>query len=149
MKLMGIDYGLKRIGVAVSDERGVLAFPKIIILNDFNIFKKLSDLIKSYDIGEIVVGESLDLAGQANPLEARIEIFIQELQERYKIPVRKQKEFLTSVEARKSKESKKSSHQSQVHSKQKSKKQDKVDAGAAALILQRYLDKMNQSRSRE
>ena len=40
MKFLGIDYGTKRIGVAISDENGVLAFPKKIVLNDLDTFKK-------------------------------------------------------------------------------------------------------------
>lgn len=140
---MGIDYGMKRIGVAVSDEMGTLAFPKVIILNDSNVFKKIEELIKSNHITEIVVGESLDLSGQENALQARIGVFIDELHNRFNLPIRKQKEFMTSVEARKSTTTKTNSHKSESHSKQKEKKGEKVDAGAAALILQRYLDKIN------
>ena len=141
MRFMGIDYGMKRIGVAVSDEMGTLAFPKVIILNDSNVFKKLEELIKGNHITEIVVGESLDLSGEENALQARIGVFIDELHDRFNLPVRKQKEFLTSVEARKSTNTKSNSHKSLSHSKQKAKKSEKVDAGAAALILQRYLDR--------
>lgn len=149
MKFMGIDYGMKRIGVAISDDQGTLAFPKIIILNDANTFKKIGEVIKSGNIEEIVVGESLDLSGEANALQARIGIFITELQGRFNLPVRKQKEFLTSVEARRSKNGKSSMQGTQAHSKQKVKKQEKVDASAAALILQRYLDRRSQQKEAE
>jgi putative Holliday junction resolvase len=142
MKLLGIDYGTKRIGVAISDEGGGLAFPKEIILNDSNSFSKLAEIILKENIVEIVVGESVDFSGRLNILSARIELFIKELEEKFKLPVHKQKEFLTSVEARKSGNTKKTLSPSQAHSKLKDKKRGRVDASAAALILQRYLDRI-------
>lgn len=147
-RFMGIDYGTKRIGVAVSDENQTLSFPKEIVLNDLNTFKKISDIIKKEKVGEIVVGESVDFSGKLNALSGRIEVFILELQERFKLPVHKQKEFLTSVEARKSGISKKSLNSPQSHSKVKQIKSGRVDASAAALILQRYLDRRSRQQER-
>jgi len=143
MRFLGIDYGTKRIGVAVSDENGMLAFPKEIIQNDKNTFDKLSEIIKKEKIKEIVVGESVDFSGKLNVLSGRIEVFILELKEKFNLLVHKQKEFLTSVEARKSKEGKKDFNKTQAHSKVKQIKSGRIDASAAALILQRYLDKKN------
>lgn len=140
-KFLGIDYGTKRIGLALSDERGMLAFPKEIILNDSAVFDRLEAILKEEGIAEIVVGESVDFSGKLNALSARIEVFISELQNKFKLPVHKQKEFLTSVEARKSKGGK--GNMSQAHSRVKQIKSGRVDASAAALILQRYLDRMN------
>lgn len=145
-RFMGIDYGTKRIGVAISDENRALAFPKEIILNDSDTFKKIGEIIKKEQVGEIVVGESVDFSGKLNVLSGRIEIFILELKERFRLPVRKQKEFLTSVEARRSGNNKKSLSPSQARSKIKQIKSGRVDASAAALILQRYLDKINKQR---
>ncbi len=141
-RFLGIDYGTKRIGLAISDENNRLAFPKEIILNDANTFKKIGEILKKENAGEIVVGESVDFSGKLNTLSARIEIFILELQEKFSLPIHKQKEFLTSVEARRSGSSKKPNW-SQAHSRIKQIKSGRADAGAAALILQRYLDKMN------
>src|SRR3990167_6122854 len=135
MKFLGIDYGTKRIGVAVSDENGTLAFPKEIILNDINIFKNFREIIEKENIGELVIGESVDFSGKLNVLSGRIEVFILELKERFKLPVHKQKEFLTSVEARKAGSSKKNFNPAQMHSKIKQIKSGRVDASAAALIL--------------
>ena len=145
MRFLGIDYGTKRIGVAISDENGTLAFPKEIVQNDINTFKRLGDIIKSENVSEIVVGESVDFSGKLNALSGRIEVFILELSEKFKLPVRKQKEFLTSVEARKGGVNKGSLSPSQAHSKVKQIKSGRVDASAAALILQRYLDKINKA----
>jgi len=125
MRLLGIDYGAKRIGIAISDEGGKLAFPREILPNDKNIFKSLGKVIEEENIGEIVIGESSDFAGKPNPIAKQIETFSRELKKRFKLPVYKEKEFLTTIEARRYGES------------------NKVDASAAALILQRYLDRKN------
>ena len=142
MRFLGIDYGTKRIGTAVSDENGTIAFPKEIILNNEDTFKILGEIFKKEKISEIVVGESVDFSGKVNALSARIEVFILELREKFKLPVHKQKEFLTSVEARRY-GSLKDLNLSQARGKVKQIKRGRVDASAAALILQRYLDKRN------
>jgi len=143
MKFLGVDYGTKRIGLAISDDNGRIAFPKEIVLNDSNTFKIIGEIIKKEKIDEIVIGESVDFSGKLNALSVRIEEFILDLKEKFEIPVNKQKEFLTSVEARKGGETKKILTQKQTHSRLKDKKRGHIDAGAAALILQRYLDKIN------
>jgi len=143
MKFLGIDYGTKRIGVAISDENCTIAFPKEIILNNTDTFKHLGEILKEEDISEIVVGESVDFSGKLNALSARIDVFVLELSEKFKLPTHKQKEFLTSVEARRSKDGKNKLSPSQAHSKVKQIKSGRIDALAAALILQRYLDKFN------
>ena len=142
-KFLGIDYGTKRIGLATSDERGQLAFPREIVLNDSNTFKNIGEIIKKEKISEIIIGESVDFSGKLNALSVRIEEFILELKEKFDLPIQKQKEFLTSVEARKGGETKQTLTQKQSHSRLKDKKRGHIDASAAALILQRYLDKIN------
>ena len=145
-RFLGIDYGTKRIGVAISDEKGVLAFPKEIVLNDSDSFKKLGEIIKTKDISGIVVGESVDFSGKLNALSARIEIFILELKEKFQLPIHKQKEFLTSVEARRHQDfggQARKAESGNQHSRLKQIKSGRIDASAAALILQRYLDKIN------
>lgn len=146
MRFLGIDYGTKRIGLALSDENATLAFPKEIISNDSDTFRKIGDIIKKENITDIVVGESVDFKGHLNALSARIEIFILDLEQKFNLPVFKQKEFLTSVEARKGGQSKKTLSPSQAHSKFKQIKSGRIDASAAALILQRYLDRKSQQK---
>src|SRR3989344_3285967 len=143
MRFLGIDYGTKRIGIAISDENNTLAFPKEIVLNDANTFERLSEIIKEKEVSEIVVGESVDFSGKLNALSGRIEVFILELKEKFELPIHKQKEFLTSVEARKSKTGKADLSPSQARGRVKQIKSGRVDAHAAALILQRYLEKRN------
>jgi putative holliday junction resolvase len=141
MRILGIDYGTKRIGLAISDENNKLAFPKEIISNNANTFKRIGEIITKDNISEIVVGESFDFKGALNAVGKKIEIFILELQEKFTLPVHKQKEFLTSVEARKSESGGKRVNLPQSHTRIINKKKGRVDASAAALILQRYLDK--------
>lgn len=125
-RFLGIDFGTKRIGLAVSDETGRLAFPKSILENNENIFGKMGDLIRKEKINGIVIGESENFKGEPNKVAEEIKNFVVELRGRFDLPVDTQKEFLTSVEARRY-----------------SNPGQKVDASAAALILQRYLDKIN------
>ncbi len=141
-RFLGIDFGTKRIGLAISDENHTLAFPKGIILNDKNSFSRILEVIKEENIVEIVVGESTNFSGDTNPVDEQIKAFILELEERFGLPVRKQKEFLTSVEARRYKDIDKNSKRSEKPTS------NKVDAGAAALILQRYLDLRSQQEER-
>jgi putative Holliday junction resolvase len=131
MRFLSIDYGEKRVGIAVSDEGGILAFPKEIILNssNINIVEYISQVIDVEKIDEVVVGESFDHKGVPNKIEGDIADFVEELRQKIKIPIIRQKEFLTSVEARKGVDIK--------------NPRGKVDDSAAALILQRYLDKVN------
>ena len=138
MRFLGIDYGTKRVGMAISDENGVLAFPNGIFPNDLNLFKEIEIILKKENIREIVVGESVDFKGQPNILSKEIEIFIKEMEDRFKIPVFRQKEFLTSVEAR-GKVGKEKNNARKI----KKENSKKIDDSAAALILQRYLDKKN------
>lgn len=142
-KFLGIDYGTKRIGIAISDDDGKIAFPREIILNDQEVFQKIGNILEKEKINEVVIGESVDFSGKLNALSARIEIFISDFKEKFEIPIYKQKEFLTSVEARKTGFLKKDLTQKQSHSRLKDKKRGHIDSSAAALILQRYLDKIN------
>ncbi len=125
MKFLGIDYGTKRIGLAVSDAEGKFAFPKAILENDGKAIDKIKEIIHEEEVAEMVIGESVDFHGKPNKVAAEIETLISKL-ESLNLPVHKQQEFLTSVEARRLQGSSR-----------------KADAAAAALILQRYLDKIN------
>lgn len=133
-RFLGIDFGTKRIGLAISDENRRLAFPKEVIFNDKNTLSRIEEVVKEENIFEIVVGESTNFYGTSNPVDEQIKTFIVKLQDKVGLPVRTQKEFMTSVEARRYKDKNNNKKESNTNS---------VDAGAAALILQRYLDKFN------
>jgi len=90
-RFLGIDYGTKRVGIAISDEAGKLAFPNGIFPNDLNLFKEIGVILKKENIDRIVVGESTNFRGKPNILSKEIEIFIGELEARFKIPIFRQK----------------------------------------------------------
>jgi len=122
---LGIDYGEKRVGIAVSDDGGKLAFPKAVLPNDRYLVSSIKDMCKDKGVVAIVVGESLDLKGAKNPIMDNIERFKSFLEKETKIEVVYEQEFFTS------------------HQAEQSGTNTLVDASAAALILQSYLDKKN------
>jgi putative Holliday junction resolvase len=134
MKYLGIDYGTKNIGVAVSDGNGRVAFPLATIAAGKTALAEVSALVSEHGIGQIVVGESRNLAGEPNALHARAEEFSRELGELSGVPVAFEREFFTSALAAR-----------QYAPEEKSRKanppQEKLDASAAALKLQSYLDR--------
>ncbi len=146
MRYLGIDYGAKRIGLALSDENGKMAFAYGVIANQG--IKKVSAEIKKIcaenSVGKIVLGKSLNYKGDANPIMAEIEPFKTALEKETGLPVIYQNETLTSAEARRplGGERKRPPTLSKRRSPTKEKQaMTKVDASAAALILQSYLDK--------
>lgn len=120
---MGIDYGIKRIGVAFADEDTRIATPHDIIKNDDDVINRLSELSKEREVRTIVLGESKNLSGDDNPVMEQIRSFKQALESAVKIPVVYVPEFFTSAQARRQPEAKQN-----------------VDGSAAAIILQSYLD---------
>lgn len=138
MKILGIDYGMKRIGIAISDENEIIAIPKEVIKNDKNTIKYIVNILESENINTIVLGESLNQNGENNSLMEEVEFFIANLLEKADIDILKEKEFFTSFEAH-NREGKERFNDRQ-NKKQKTKN---LDAKAAAIILQRYLDRIN------
>jgi putative Holliday junction resolvase len=139
MRYLGIDYGTKRVGLALSDEGGVMAFPYKILKNEKNLVDDIHNICGTESVNAIVIGESLDLSGQPNKLMDSIKVFSNEIQKTLGLPVNFQPEFMTTIEAR-GREGKEVNDARQVAKGS----QIVADASAAALILQRYLDKINQ-----
>jgi len=126
MKFVGIDYGTKRVGVAVSDEAGRLAFPKMVLPNDKSLLSDLVAFIKKEQVGEVVLGESKNLSGEDNTIMNSLRQFAKELERETALPVHFEPEFYSSVEARRLTQGEKI-----------------VDAEAAAIILNSYLARIN------
>lgn len=124
MRLMGIDYGAKRIGVALSDEGGGFAFAHSVVENNKNAIGAIKKICEENEVGKIILGESVDYNGQPNLIMGEIEIFKKELEKGIGLPVEYQKEILTTKEAERGQE-----------------KSEKIDASAAALILRSFLEK--------
>lgn len=134
-KLLGIDYGRKKVGIALSDETGTVAFPKEIIKNDSELINHIAHLIDKENISKVVIGKSTDYKGEDNPVMEQIHQFKRALEKRLVVPIYFESEFLTSLEAqRKPKEvSRLKSRKQKVHKH--------IDASAAAIILQSFIDK--------
>jgi len=137
LRKLGIDYGDKYIGLAVSDRSNTIAHSKEVIkrtaLNqDLDIIKKY---LKDYDIDEVVVGMPTSLNGSKGPRADKTQEFINFLNKRLEINVTTWDERFTTLIA----------DQSMVDADLSRKKRKKmVDKIAAALILQNYLDFINQ-----
>jgi len=123
-KLLGIDYGTKRVGLALSDKRGRVAFPHATLENDTWLLSNLTEVIKQEQVAEIVIGESLTYKRAENPLMKEVEFFKAMLEQKLALPIHLEPEWLTSHEARRTARTKRL-----------------VDASAAALMLQTFLDK--------
>jgi len=132
-RILAVDYGSARIGLAVSDELGVTAqgLPTLHRSNKRNDFDHLRRIIKQYGVVEIVVGLPLRMSGDEGTQSAKVRDFAHELQRRFKLPVHLFDERLTSVEAnRVLDEGEISGH----------RRKQVVDQLAAVLILQAFLE---------
>ncbi len=138
MRYLGIDYGSKRVGLATSDDDGVFAFPYKILKNETTLVDTIHNICGEENIQGIVVGESTDLSGEPNKIMGSIEKLVKTLEADLGLPIYLQKEFMTTIEAR-------GRAGKEVNNARKVAKAElaAADASAAALILQRYLDKKN------
>ena len=124
MRYLGIDYGTKRLGIAISDETGSFAFPRDVILFDTKVYEELLKIVSAEKIGAVVMGDTLTLNGGANDITKTAEVFATKAGEYLKIPIYRIREAWSSQEA--------------ARFAPQGKKHD--DSSAAAIILQRYLD---------
>lgn len=120
-KLLGIDYGEKRVGIALSDDGGSVGFPRQTLTNDNTLIPMLQALIRTENVCAVVFGESRNKDGEPNPIFEKTKRFAVALQNAMPIAVNFEPEFYTSVEAR------------------KTTGKSVVDAEAAAIILNSYI----------
>lgn len=132
-RLMGLDYGDKTIGVAVSDELGWTAQGLEVIRRTTKErdLARLSELISEYDVGELVVGLPKNMNNTIGPRGEICIEFAQSLQETLSMPVHMWDERLTTVSAQRT------LIEADVSRK---KRKQVVDKMAAGLILQNYMD---------
>lgn len=126
MRYLGIDYGDKRIGVALSDAEGTIAFPRETIENrgDSAVLSFLKDIIKKEGVDALIVGLPLGQDRKETEQTKKVQAFIGLLHREIMLPVDSEDELLTTSIAR-----------------GEGIEKEHVDASAAALILQTYLDK--------
>ena len=124
MRYLGIDYGDKRVGLALSDDEGTLGMPHKTIENK-DLIKSLKKTISEENVKMVIVGLPLNLSMQKTEQTKKVERFKVELKRAINIPVDFENEFLTSVQAERS-----------------GVEKEKIDEASAAIILQSYLDKI-------
>jgi len=139
MRLLGIDYGEKRVGIAVSDEEQKYAFAKMVIPNTKKLFDEVYKCCLEYEVAGIVVGDSKDYEMKPNKIMEKVVPFVEELRLKTKLPVEMELEFMTSV-AVEHFQHRRQGRDSGPYPREGSK--ELLDASSAALILQSYLDKL-------
>lgn len=133
MRIIALDPGTRRIGVAVSDELKMIATPlEYIPAEPFDQFlARLGVILKEKEVELILVGMPRNMDGSYGPAAAKAREFIEALQQVFTVPIRTWDERLTTMQANR--------FLIQGGVKRKDRK-EKVDKTAAALLLQSYLD---------
>ena len=131
MRLLGIDYGARRVGISLSDESGAMAFPHATYKNDAALLSRLVALCAEKTVAIIVLGESRALRGTPNPIQKDISVFAETLGRETALPVVLEPERFTTQAALRL----------QGRTAQ-------TDASAAALILDSYLARRRPAGSR-
>jgi putative Holliday junction resolvase len=134
-RLLGIDYGEKRIGISISDPNRNIATPleTIIFKSESSLIKKIRSIVLSWCVDGIILGLPIGMNGQDTIQTKKVFKFYNVLCNEFKIPIIKEDERLSSVAASNSLR-----HQGIKPSRNKSM----VDSTAAAIILQSYLDRI-------
>lgn len=128
MRYLGIDYGKKRLGLALSDEEGNIAFPRS-QLTTYNLqltIKMIRSIIEKDGVEKIIVGLPVTFGGKESAQTAEARAFGEKLAGAVQVPVEFENEMLTTKMALKGGVAK-----------------SRVDAASAVILLQSYLDKMN------
>src|SRR4249919_2688695 len=133
MRVLAIDHGTKRMGVALSDELGMVATPlEFIPAEPFSGFlTRLKELIQEKQVEMILVGMPRNMDGSYGPAALKVQEFVAVLKETIAVPIKLWDERLTSAQANRF------LIQADVR---REKRKEKVDKAAAAILLQSYLD---------
>jgi len=133
MRVLGLDVGTRRIGLAISDPLGITAqgLETIHRRNKRADFEQLGNVIDEYQVGELVVGYPLGMSGQEGPQAERMRRFAEDLQHRFRLPVHLWDERLTSAQANRV------LRETEMSIKRRG---EVVDRLAAVLILQSWMD---------
>ena len=138
MRVMGIDFGMKRVGVAVSDPLRIIAQGIETLENNSSLVARVTEVVKKMSVGKIVVGKPLKLSGQEGDSAIEAAKFAQKLRDRLKsesldIEVVEWDERFTTTMAQRT--------QLELGVKKKERqKKGNLDRMASQLILQSYLD---------
>ena len=133
MRILALDHGTKRIGVAISDELKMLAQPlEYIPAEPFADFlDRLKQLLREKEVELILVGMPRNMDGSYGPAALKVQDFVAALGHAVTVPIKTWDERLTSVQA----------NRFLIQNKvRRDKRKEKVDKTAAAILLQSYLD---------
>lgn len=130
-RLLGIDYGDTRIGIAISDPLKIISKPMTTLVNDDKFLINLEKIINDKDVEEIVVGYPIGMKGQKTLQTEKVDGFVDILKNKFDLNVITIDERLSSVSATNSlvKQGIKTGHNKGL-----------IDDTSAAIILQEYLD---------
>lgn len=130
-RIMGIDFGDSRIGIALSDPLGIMASPLTIITRteETRDIEAIIDIIHQNEVGRIVMGLPISMDGTIGQQAEKVKQFAAKLDKKVDIPVEFKDERLSTVVAK-----------NLVQEVRKTDRKTRYDAAAAALILQSYLD---------
>ena len=135
-KALGIDFGLKRIGLSLSDDTQTIAFPFKYIINESlkKTVSELKEIVDGENVELVVIGMPIGLKGKQTEISAKIDEFIKNLKEKINegITVAVYDERFSSVQAQKS---------LIEQNVKRRKRKEKIDSVASTFILQSYLDR--------
>ena len=133
MKILGLDYGEKRIGAAVCDELGMTARGIAIITRTYwkKDIQQIERLVREYEVEKIVIGDPVRLDGTEGIACEKVNMFVNALEKGVSVPIVKWNEALSTKEAEDL------LREAEVNRR---KRRAIVDKLAAAIILQDYLD---------
>lgn len=133
-RLLGIDFGEKRVGIALSDEGARLGFPHTTLQNNKDLLSEILSLVEEYQVEKVVIGDSKDFNMKENRIMQNARDFADELKSE-NIEVVFHQEFMTSMQAEKT-----HFQLSERHKDRGVQKGKNIDAQAAAIILQSFID---------
>lgn len=134
-RILAVDYGEKRIGLALSDPLRIFAYPFKTLINDYNFWNSFLKLLSENDITLIILGYPLKENGERSSSTELVEKFRDELSKNTNLPVLYRDERYTSEMA-------KTNILASVPSKKKRRDKGLVDRNAASILLQEYLDEL-------
>ena len=140
-RIIGVDYGSKRIGISLSDPLGLFAQPRATLKNDESLWNELKHLAEKENVGLVVVGMPFNLKGEKARKAQEVQEFIEQLKQEIGLEVVLWDERFTTTIAQKT--------LLQMGTKKKDRRSNKqqIDAMAAAVILQSFLDSTKKSLS--
>ncbi len=133
MRTLGIDYGTARVGLALSDELGVLASPYTTLAYSNTIFEEIAEIVLRENVGAVVIGMPYDANGAETDSTRRTKNFAEKLRKVLDCPVAEHDEAFSSRRAM----------ERMVEAgvrKSKRRQKENTDNWAAAIVLQEFLD---------